>query len=108
MSYCLLFAHNDNKNTIQVYSVTVMTHVPGGGGGGVLDSKMIIHLQQSEIYGSKRHIQGKYRGQNATFWENIGVKFYIQKTYMGQNSTCRKYRGRNSTLREHIGVKTLH
>ena len=30
----------------------------------------------------------KYRGQNATFWENIG--------------------GQNSTFRENIGVKTLH
>ena len=45
-----------------------------GNSSGEGVKSMLILLQQSELQGSNHYIQGKYRGQNATFWEKLGVK----------------------------------
>ena len=96
-------------------------HSPRGGGGGgtrpqngyigsLPGSNPCSNLYNGVKYrGSKRYIPGKYRGQNATFCENIGVKLYIQIKYIGQNSACMHACMHACMLHsENIGVKTLH
>ena len=103
MSACMLISHKDLSKTIQVYSVTVMTHALAAGQSSQGTSESVTPAVDY-INASLLATTGKTTSQRKTKWACQSLKIQISEEW----KQCYILKGNNNTIQVYSVAVVTH